>query len=322
MTEEARKNYHHELDSIRAEVLVLAQKVTGMIPQGTDVLLLGDLTAADELIRVNDEVESAAVALEERCYELLALQAPVAGDLRVIVASIEDRRRARSIRRPRSSTSPRPHAACTACTSIRSSPRSSTNMSRQAHQLFRFATDAFADADAPLAAALDDIDDNLDRLQVDLIQAIFEGHADGPRRPAGRGAACACLSLLRAHRRPCRQHRRAGALHGDGLDARARRRNAASSGRVCRRFLALNAGRPGSVVWFCHAQAVDRPRCCRRPRRRRAGRRVLRVLQRGLAASVDLEQRYDRRGQRRVHGPGHDRRSRDARHARRQLDRR
>ena len=52
-----------------------------------------------------------------------------------------------------------------------------TQMSDQAQQLMRFAVDAYADYDAPLAAALDDIDDLLDRLQVAFIAAIFESHA-------------------------------------------------------------------------------------------------------------------------------------------------
>ncbi len=178
MTDEARKNYHQELDSIRAEVLALADKVTGMIPQGTDVLLLGDLTAADSLIGLNEEVGSASVAIEERCYELLALQAPVAGDLRVLVAAIKivaelDRSSGLVVNVSK---------AARRLYGMHVDPKLTTilaNMSRQAHQLFRFASDAFANADAPLAAALDDIDDNLDRLQVDLIQAIFEGHAAG-----------------------------------------------------------------------------------------------------------------------------------------------
>ena len=178
MMDEARKNYHQELEAIRAEVLALAQKVTAMIPQGTDVLLLGDLTAADELIRVNEQVELAATLLEERCYELLALQAPVAGDLRVIVASTKivaeiDRSAGLVVNISKAARRLYGMHIDAWLTAIL------TNMSRQAHQLFRFATEAFAGADAPLAAALDDIDDNLDRLQVDLIQAIFESHADG-----------------------------------------------------------------------------------------------------------------------------------------------
>jgi phosphate transport system protein len=176
--EATRKSYHLDLDEIRAEVVALATKVTAMIPQGTDVLLLGDLTAADDLIRLNEEVEHAALVLEERCYELLALQAPVAGDLRVIVAStkiIAELDRSAGLVVNISKAARRLYG-------MHIDPRLTTilaNMSRQAHQLFRFATEAFADADAPLAAALDDIDDNLDRLQVDLIQAIFESHAAG-----------------------------------------------------------------------------------------------------------------------------------------------
>jgi phosphate transport system protein len=38
--------------------------------------------------------------------------------------------------------------------------------------------DAYADGDANLAAALDDVDDLLDQLHHDYIQAILEHHAD------------------------------------------------------------------------------------------------------------------------------------------------
>ncbi len=73
-------------------------------------------------------------------------------------------------------------------------------MSDQAQQLMRFAIDAYAEYDAALAAALDDIDDLLDRLQVEFIAAIFESHAAGTHRPRGRRAAGAHRPVLRAHR--------------------------------------------------------------------------------------------------------------------------
>ena len=176
--EQSRRSYHQELDDIRTGVGMLAANVTDMIPRGTEVLLSGDLIAADELISTDDEIDQAAVAIEERCYQVLALQAPVAGDLRVIVAStkiVADIERSADL-------------VVNICKAARRlygmkvDPQLVeiiTRMSHQAHQLFRFATEAFSDADAPLAAALDDIDDNLDRLQVDLIQAIFQSHAAG-----------------------------------------------------------------------------------------------------------------------------------------------
>jgi hypothetical protein len=52
-------------------------------------------------------------------------------------------------------------------------------MSEHAQQLFRFAVDAYDENDAPLGAALDDIDDNLDRAHADFIAAIFDTHKNG-----------------------------------------------------------------------------------------------------------------------------------------------
>ena len=55
-------------------------------------------------------------------------------------------------------------------------------------------------------------------------QAIFESHAGGSDRPAGRRAAGGGRPLLRAHRRPRGEHRRAGALRHHRLAARAQGR--------------------------------------------------------------------------------------------------
>jgi phosphate transport system protein len=45
-------------------------------------------------------------------------------------------------------------------------------------RLYGLAMDAYADGDANLAAALDDMDDRLDQLHKDYIQSILEIHAD------------------------------------------------------------------------------------------------------------------------------------------------
>ena len=54
-----------------------------------------------------------------------------------------------------------------------------TGMSDEAVRLTRLSVDAYAEHNAGLAAALPDIDDRLDDLQVDFIEAIFAAHAAG-----------------------------------------------------------------------------------------------------------------------------------------------
>ena len=59
------------------------------IPRATQVLLDGDLEGAEYLINADDEIDKRSLELEEQCYDMLALQAPMAGDLRQIVAAVK-----------------------------------------------------------------------------------------------------------------------------------------------------------------------------------------------------------------------------------------
>jgi phosphate transport system protein len=141
------------------------------------VLLDGDLEGADYMLLADREIDARSLELEERCYQVLALQAPVASDLRQVIAAVK---MISEIERSGD-------LAVNICKAARRiyghdlDPRlrgTISRMSEQAHQLFRFAIDAYVDADVPLAAAIGDMDDMLDRLQVELIQQIFESHAD------------------------------------------------------------------------------------------------------------------------------------------------
>ncbi len=89
MPEELRRSYHIELDDVRADIVRLGQSVIEAIPRATNVLLDSDLEGADYLIQADDELDARSIDLEERCYKLLALQQPMAGDLRSLVAALK-----------------------------------------------------------------------------------------------------------------------------------------------------------------------------------------------------------------------------------------
>ncbi len=52
-------------------------------------------------------------------------------------------------------------------------------MAHEAQKLLQLSLDAYADSDEALAEALDDIDDKLDELNVDMVEAVFAAHSDG-----------------------------------------------------------------------------------------------------------------------------------------------
>lgn len=175
--DELRKSFHQELDDVRAKLSRLAASVIEAIPRATHVLLEGDLEQADALIQDDDEIDAMSIELEERCYQLLALQAPVAGDLRQLVAIVK---MIGEIERSADLTV----NICKAARRIYGhdlDPRLRglvSRMGEQAQQLFTAALEAFQESDAAKAAAIDDMDSFLDGLQREFVRMIFENHAD------------------------------------------------------------------------------------------------------------------------------------------------
>ena len=176
--EELRKTYHHELESARAELARLAALVAELIPRATAVLLEGDLEGAEYIIRGDAEIDARCVELEEQCIRILALQSPVATELRQGVAllrMIAEVERSGDLVRNICKIARRiyGHDLDPKLRGIIS------RMGEQAQQLYLAAIEAFVENDDNKAAALDDMDAYLDALQKQFIQAIFESQAAG-----------------------------------------------------------------------------------------------------------------------------------------------
>jgi len=174
--EELRRTFHKEIEEIRQEVLVLGRSVIDAIPRATAVLLKSDLEGADYLLQADDEIDARALNIEDNCFQELALQSPVAGDLRQLVSMIKI---AGELERSAD-------LAVNICKAARRiyghkiDPDLAdliAKMSEQAQQLFVSAMEAFEDNDAAKAAAIDDMDSFLDGLHRRFIAEIFEIHA-------------------------------------------------------------------------------------------------------------------------------------------------
>ncbi len=175
---ELRKSFHENLADIESGIVQMAAHVTESIPLGTQALLDNDLAAAQQLIDDDDVIDEMSLELEEECYQVLALQQPVAGDLRAVTTALwmnsEIERSgdlmvniAKGTRRIYGTTfDPRLRGII-------------VQMSEEAARLFRMAIDAYAERNAGLAAALDDIDDRLDELNYESVAAIFAAHNAG-----------------------------------------------------------------------------------------------------------------------------------------------
>lgn len=173
---EHRLAYRRALDELTAGVMRLGALACETIPRGTEALLDNNLSGAQAVIDDDDILDALTLELEEKCYQIIALQAPMAGDLRRIitisklVAEIE---RSADLMVNICKASRRMYGA-------ELTPRIRgviSAMSKEANKLLRLALDAFADENVSLATALADIDDTLDQLNRDIVEEIFSAHS-------------------------------------------------------------------------------------------------------------------------------------------------
>jgi len=175
---EVRKNFHHELDAVRDDIVRMAGLVTEALARATRAFLDGDLGVAEQILNGDDAIDTLALEVEEHCYQLLALQQPMASDLRALTTAI---RMCAEIERSGDLVVNIMKAARRIYgTDIDPKMRGLIeHMGEQVHRLFRLAIDAYVDHDVGLASALDDMDDEVDELHVDFIESIFETRESG-----------------------------------------------------------------------------------------------------------------------------------------------
>jgi len=84
-----RTAYHEQLDSLSGQLCDMCGLAGVAMERATQALLQADLALAEQVITDHEQIAAMSVRAEENAFVLLALQAPVAGDLRAIVSSIQ-----------------------------------------------------------------------------------------------------------------------------------------------------------------------------------------------------------------------------------------
>jgi phosphate transport system protein len=175
---EHRLAYHREMEDLTNGVVRLGAMACETIPWGTDAVLSGDLGETQKVIDGDDEIDELSYELEERCVSIIARQAPMAGELRrlvTIVKLIGEIERSADLMVNVCKSSRRLYGA-TLSPHFRGLLAA---MGKEANKLLRLSIDAFADGNVSLAMALGDIDDELDQLNRDMIESIFEANVGG-----------------------------------------------------------------------------------------------------------------------------------------------
>jgi phosphate transport system protein len=83
-----REAYVDELDAVQSLLVDMIRMVGAGVSQATTALLDANVSVADQTIGADSQINAMHAQVEERCLEILAMQAPVAGDLRMIFSAI------------------------------------------------------------------------------------------------------------------------------------------------------------------------------------------------------------------------------------------
>jgi phosphate transport system protein len=83
-----RDSYREQLDDILADLVHMSQIVSAAVRTSTTALLEADIHLAEQVISEDEKIDAKQAEVEARAFSLLARQAPVAGELRTLVATL------------------------------------------------------------------------------------------------------------------------------------------------------------------------------------------------------------------------------------------
>lgn len=84
-----RTVFHEKLDELTGQLAQLCGQAGLSMKSATQALLDADLAAAEQVISDHDQMGALRATAEQAAFALLALQQPVAGDLRVVFSAIQ-----------------------------------------------------------------------------------------------------------------------------------------------------------------------------------------------------------------------------------------
>ena len=86
--ERVATEYLEQLDPVYAELVQITRLVGSAMNRATQSLLDADLTLAESVIDADAQIDTLTGDVEERCFDIIALQHPDGEDLRVVIGAL------------------------------------------------------------------------------------------------------------------------------------------------------------------------------------------------------------------------------------------
>jgi len=178
-----RAAFREELDQLRLQVELMAARVGENLERMDIVVRSGDHDVAHTAIGGDDEIDAMLVSLTARCYDLLARESPVAGDLRFLVSVLRMLEELGRI----GDLGLRVVKQAADFDVLASRPpvlAELAAMSQLARDLYRIALDAWSAQDLDLACSLVARSREMDERYAALVEGLIDLHGDDSTRVA------------------------------------------------------------------------------------------------------------------------------------------
>lgn len=83
------RHFHEQLRDLKETLFRMASAVEASIARAIDALVERDNALADEVIKMDDHINNFEIQIDDQCLKLLALQQPMAVDLRFITSAMK-----------------------------------------------------------------------------------------------------------------------------------------------------------------------------------------------------------------------------------------
>ncbi|MGZ8377593.1 MAG: phosphate signaling complex protein PhoU [Gemmatirosa sp.] len=174
------RHFHEQLAALKTRLLDMSERAEALVETSMEALLERDLSKAESVLAGDRDVDALEIQVEALAVELLALQQPMARDLRFVISAIKvssDLERVGD------------HAVNIAQSAMRLSrlPAPSgpapalEDMARRARKMLSDALDAFVRADGALGREVCRADDQVDALHDSVFRILLTHMMADPR---------------------------------------------------------------------------------------------------------------------------------------------
>ena len=166
------RHFHEQIDELKSRLLEMSTRAEDLLEQCIDALLNRDEGIAEMVIAGDKELNDLEVEIERRAVSLLALQQPMARDLRFIVGAIKVSNDLERIGDHAVNIAQSAARLIESAGSLRTDPQIE-DMARRARSMLRDALDAFLRGDGALGREVCKADDAVDALHNSIFRILL-----------------------------------------------------------------------------------------------------------------------------------------------------